>query len=262
MDTFLQDLRYGARTLIKNPGFAVLSILCLALGIGVNSTIFSVVDTVAIRPLPFRAPSELVALHATHKANGRRRRRRVDARRAGLEGAIARVRGHRGRRRAQPHAGRRRRRARAVRWRDGHLGPVSAAGHRPDPRPPDPCGGRRAGRAAGRPAVVRRLAAALCGGSGDHRPRHHGQRERPHGHRRDAGAVPVSRARAAVDSAGANRVPVDARRSQSVGLRAPAPGRVDRRRARAISPPSPARSRPSIPKTRGGARRPSRCARI
>ena len=46
MDTFLQDLRYAARTLIKNPGFAALTIVCLALGIGVNSTIFSVVDTV------------------------------------------------------------------------------------------------------------------------------------------------------------------------------------------------------------------------
>jgi len=70
MDTFLQDLRYAARTLIKNPGFAALTIACLALGIGVNSTIFSVVDTVAIRPLPFRDPSALVALATTHQANG------------------------------------------------------------------------------------------------------------------------------------------------------------------------------------------------
>src|SRR5215212_7782718 len=70
MDTLLQDLRYAVRTLIKNPGFAVLTIACLALGIGVNSTIFSVVDTVAIRPLPFRAPDRLVALHTTRRANG------------------------------------------------------------------------------------------------------------------------------------------------------------------------------------------------
>jgi putative ABC transport system permease protein len=70
MDTFLQDLRYAARTLIKNPGFAALTIVCLALGIGVNSTIFSVVDTVAIRPLPFRDPDGLVSLHTTHQANG------------------------------------------------------------------------------------------------------------------------------------------------------------------------------------------------
>jgi predicted permease len=70
MDTLLQDLRYAARTLIKNPGFAALTIVCLALGIGVNSTIFSVVDTVAIRPLPFRDPERLVSLHTTHQANG------------------------------------------------------------------------------------------------------------------------------------------------------------------------------------------------
>jgi putative ABC transport system permease protein len=70
MDTFLQDLRYAARTLIKNPGFAALTVSCLALGIGVNSTIFSVVDTVAIRPLPFRDPEALVSLATTHQANG------------------------------------------------------------------------------------------------------------------------------------------------------------------------------------------------
>src|SRR5437773_9358960 len=70
MDTFLQDLRYAARTLIKNPGFAALTIVCLALGIGVNSTIFSVVDTVAIRLLPFRDPGRLISLRTTHQANG------------------------------------------------------------------------------------------------------------------------------------------------------------------------------------------------
>src|SRR6476661_484971 len=70
MDTFLQDLRYAARTLVKNPGFAALTIACLALGVGVNSTIFSVVDTVAIRPLPFRDPDRLVVLHTTHQVNG------------------------------------------------------------------------------------------------------------------------------------------------------------------------------------------------
>jgi putative ABC transport system permease protein len=70
MDTFLQDLRYAARTLIQSPGFAALTITCLALGIGVNSTIFSVVDTVAIRALPFLDPDQLVALESTHQANG------------------------------------------------------------------------------------------------------------------------------------------------------------------------------------------------
>jgi hypothetical protein len=70
MDTLLQDFRYALRTLSKSPGFAALSIVCLALGIGVNSTIFSVVDTMAIRALPFRDASRLVSLHTIHTANG------------------------------------------------------------------------------------------------------------------------------------------------------------------------------------------------
>ena len=70
MDTLLQDVRYAVRSLLKAPGFAVLCILCLALGVGVNSTIFSVVDTIAIRPLPFKDPEALVVLATTYKANG------------------------------------------------------------------------------------------------------------------------------------------------------------------------------------------------
>src|SRR6058998_2794011 len=70
MDSFLQDLRYAVRTLVANPGFALLTVLCLALGIGVNSTIFSVVDTVSIRPLPFHDPGRLVVLNTTQHANG------------------------------------------------------------------------------------------------------------------------------------------------------------------------------------------------
>ena len=101
MDTLLQDLRYAVRTLVKNPGFAALTIACLALGIGVNSTIFSVVDTVAIRPLPFRDPDG--AGVAAHHAPGERDRpwRRVVSRLAGLEGPHARLRRHR---RGQPAA--------------------------------------------------------------------------------------------------------------------------------------------------------------
>src|SRR5882762_1711522 len=64
MDSLFQDLRYAARTLVNHPGFAALAVLCLALGIGVNSAIFSVVDTVAIRPLPFQDPERLVATGA------------------------------------------------------------------------------------------------------------------------------------------------------------------------------------------------------
>ena len=62
MDRLFQDLRYAVRMLVQNPGFTALTIVCLALGIGVNSTMFSVVDTVEIRPLPFDDPDRLVAL--------------------------------------------------------------------------------------------------------------------------------------------------------------------------------------------------------
>jgi putative ABC transport system permease protein len=61
MDALLQDFRDAVRALVKHPGFAALTVACLALGIGVNSTIFSVVDTVAIRPLPFKDPGRLVS---------------------------------------------------------------------------------------------------------------------------------------------------------------------------------------------------------
>src|SRR5262249_38593121 len=70
MDSLRQDVRYALRTLVQNPGFAALTIACLALGIGVNSTIFSVVDTIAIRPLPFTDPDRLVSVYGTHKATG------------------------------------------------------------------------------------------------------------------------------------------------------------------------------------------------
>jgi putative ABC transport system permease protein len=70
VDALVQDLRYAGRMLARSPGFTALVVLCLALGIGVNSTIFSLVDTIAIRPLPFHDPERLVDLHSTHAANG------------------------------------------------------------------------------------------------------------------------------------------------------------------------------------------------
>jgi putative ABC transport system permease protein len=66
METLLQDLRFAGRTLIKQPAFTLIAILTLALGIGANTAIFSVVDSVLLAPLPFRHAERLTMIWASN----------------------------------------------------------------------------------------------------------------------------------------------------------------------------------------------------
>jgi putative ABC transport system permease protein len=71
IETLIQDLRYGARTLMKNPGFTVLAVLTLALGIGSSTTIFSAIHNILLDPFPYADAHRMVVIQIHDKSNPR-----------------------------------------------------------------------------------------------------------------------------------------------------------------------------------------------
>src|ERR1051326_1482394 len=72
MESIIQDLRYGIRILVKSPAFTIVAILSLALGIGTNTTIFTLINSIFLQPLPVESPSQLMSVFTVDQRNNRK----------------------------------------------------------------------------------------------------------------------------------------------------------------------------------------------
>ena len=166
IERLLQDLRYAARTFRRAPGFLLLTVLTIAVGVGANAAIFSIVNAVLLRPLPFRAPDELVLVTDVEpRRRGRAtatRRRRTSS--TGARGSTASPRWRRSARRRSRCPAATGRSASPARSSTPTSSTCSTSSRRSAARFDG--GGRRAGRARASPC-----SATGSGGSGSARGR-------------------------------------------------------------------------------------------